>query len=212
MTAPKLVGSEGAGVDMQNPWPGLAEFAEEDAFFFHGREQEATELFRLVERERLTLLFSRSGLGKTSLLRAGLFPRLRPADYLPPYIRLDHSEVAEPLAQQIKTVIAEGISARVFDALPPAHEQTLWEYFHQKDADFWNEKNRPVTPVLAFDQFEEIFTLGRINEACRVRSEALLVDLADLIENRPSAALKEKLESGKADVGRFSFDDSVCKI
>ena len=44
---------------------------------FHGRDEEAAELARRVQRKNLTVLFGQSGLGKTSLLRAGLVPRLR---------------------------------------------------------------------------------------------------------------------------------------
>src|SRR5262245_31603061 len=64
-------------VDFENPWPGLATFREVDREFFRGRRSEADALFRIVMRERLTVLFGLSGLGKSSLLQAGLFPLLR---------------------------------------------------------------------------------------------------------------------------------------
>ena len=62
--------------DSQHPWIGLASFTEGDREFFAGRGEEIDELFRLVRREVLTLLYGVSGLGKTSLLQAGLFPAL----------------------------------------------------------------------------------------------------------------------------------------
>ena len=74
-----------------NPWPGLASFEERDAPFFHGRDAAVAALLDLVEREDLVLLYGTSGLGKTSLLRAGLFPRL-PSTILPVYIRLDYTD------------------------------------------------------------------------------------------------------------------------
>ena len=40
-----------------------------------------TELLRLIKREPLTVLFGQSGLGKSSLLQAGVFPRLRAANF-----------------------------------------------------------------------------------------------------------------------------------
>ena len=85
-----------AGIDRENPWPGLASFTEDSREFFFGREKETDELSRLVRRQTLTVLFGQSGLGKSSLLHAGLFPLLRETDHLPLYLRLDHSVTARP--------------------------------------------------------------------------------------------------------------------
>src|SRR4051794_2093690 len=51
-------------IDAQNPWPGLEAFTEDDQQYFHGRDAEIDELHRLVLRERLTIFFGVSGLGK----------------------------------------------------------------------------------------------------------------------------------------------------
>jgi hypothetical protein len=59
-------------VDERNPWLGLASFTEETRAYFYGREEEVAELARRVQRKLLTVLFGQSGLGKTSILRAGL--------------------------------------------------------------------------------------------------------------------------------------------
>ena len=91
--------AERARLDAQNPWPGLAAFAEGDHGFFRGREREADELARLVRRERLTVLFGRSGLGKSSLLGAGLFPRLRQDLHLPVFLRVGYGDPVSPRQQ-----------------------------------------------------------------------------------------------------------------
>ena len=78
-------------VDHENPWPGLSTFTEEQTAFFFGRDEEVRELLRRVERKALTVLFGQSGLGKSSLLQAGLFPRLRTENLCPVYVRLDHA-------------------------------------------------------------------------------------------------------------------------
>lgn len=77
--------------DCENPWLGLASYGEAEEAFFFGRERESAELLRLVEDEPLVVLYGVSGLGKSSLLNAGLFPRLRAAGYHPFPIRLDHA-------------------------------------------------------------------------------------------------------------------------
>src|SRR2546425_59830 len=141
-------------VDSENPWPGLAAFREADHRFFHGREAETEELHRLVLRERQTLLFGLSGLGKTSLLRAGLFPRLREGSTLPVYIRIDFTEERLDLPSQIKSEIAHEATAAAVEAPVSGSTETLWEFFHRQGAEFWSNRNRVVTPLLVFDQFE----------------------------------------------------------
>src|SRR5215210_1184019 len=195
-----------------NPWPGLDPFDETDQEYFHGRTAEAGELVRLVRREPLTVLFGRSGLGKTSLLKAGLFPLLRGEDYLPVYLRLDYAEGAPALREQIFRGLQAACDADRVQSAQPAGDESLWSFFHRRDAEFWSERNRPVTPVIVFDQFEEIFTLGQETEASRVRSAAFLAELGDLVENRPPDAVREVLEADSTAARRFDFKRSAVKL
>lgn len=149
-----------AHLDPDNPWPGLLSFREQDQAFFGGRDAAIEELFRRVVAEPLTLVFGPSGLGKTSLLRAGLFPRLRGEHFFPVYIRLEYISGRSPL-QQIKDAIVKQAADSKIEATPPREDETLWEYLHRRDVDFWDERSFPCTPVLVFDQFEELFTKGR---------------------------------------------------
>ncbi|RAY16335.1 hypothetical protein DPM19_05480 [Actinomadura craniellae] len=59
------------------PYRGLAAFREEDAEIFFGRARLADELTELVSRTRFVAVAGRSGCGKSSLVSAGLLPRLR---------------------------------------------------------------------------------------------------------------------------------------
>ena len=199
-------------IDRDNPWPGLAPFTEDLRGYFYGRERETDELSRLVKRQTLTVLFGQSGLGKSSLIQAGLFPLLREGDHLPLYLRLDHSAASPALADQVKAALTAAYAAEKADAPAFRQEETLWEYFHRKDVDIWSAKNRLLTPVLAFDQFEEIFTLGRADDACSARSRAFLAELSCLVENRPPAGVREKLDRGDLDPGRFNFDKPSCQV
>jgi WD40 repeat protein len=195
-----------------NPWPGLDPFDETDRKYFHGRSAESDELVRLVRRELLTVLFGRSGLGKTSILKAGLFPLLREEDCLPVYMRLDHAGGAPPRREQVFRRLHAECEANRVQASHPDEGESLWSFFHRRDVEFWSERNRPITPVILFDQLEEIFTLGQETESARVRSNAFLAELGDLIENRPPGAVRRALEADPAQARRFDFKRSTAKI
>ena len=94
----------------------------------------------------LTVLFGQSGLGKTSLLRAGLFPRLRREDMMPIAIRLDHDPAGAPAgrAGQVGDPRADRRAAG-FEAPAPRRGETLWEYFHRTDLEIWTPRNRLAT-------------------------------------------------------------------
>jgi hypothetical protein len=97
-------------LDDQHPWPGLDAYDEGARDYFHGRKQEADELLRRVLDSPLTVLFGRSGLGKTSLLRAGLFPRLRERHALPVYVRFSTEKGAPPLVDQVRDALGRTIA------------------------------------------------------------------------------------------------------
>ena len=65
------------------PYPGLVAFDEKDAGVFFGRKQEITEYLGILDtlrgpdRSQVLVISGGSGSGKSSLLRAGLIPRLR---------------------------------------------------------------------------------------------------------------------------------------
>jgi hypothetical protein len=168
-------------LDAGNPWPGLAAYDEASSGFFCGRDEEATELLRLIRLAPLTVVYGKSGLGKTSLLQAGLFPLMRPEHYLPIHLRVDFSDGAKdtPLKQVMRRLMEE-LEREKAEYPTPDSDEGLWEYLHRKDLEVWNQKNFPLTPVLVFDQFEELFSRGRNVELIK----QVFDGLADLIENR----------------------------
>jgi WD40 repeat protein len=60
-----------------SPYRGLMPYAEEDAPFFFGREAEREIITANLMASRLTLLYGASGVGKSSVLRAGVAHHLR---------------------------------------------------------------------------------------------------------------------------------------
>src|ERR1700674_1408199 len=60
-----------------SPYRGLLHFREEDAPFFFGREAAIDKLMDAVQRQPFVVVVGASGSGKSSVVRAGLVPRLR---------------------------------------------------------------------------------------------------------------------------------------
>jgi archaellum component FlaC len=178
-----------------DPWPGLNAFDEASAEYFYGRFRESTELAHLVQRELLSVLFGQSGSGKSSLLRAGLFPVIRPKGFFPIYIRLHYNDRELSLTEQVFAELNRAIQNPdcPIDAPPPEVGESLWEYFHRQDVDWWDGKNNFLKPVLVFDQFEEILTVGRTTQGATARTEAFLTELEDLIGEHVPETLQERL-------------------
>jgi tetratricopeptide (TPR) repeat protein len=197
--------SELPTIDAERPWPGLLPFTEDSRMFFHGRESETDDLFRLIERDPLTVLFGQSGLGKSSLLNAGVFPRLRRAGYLPVYLRLNLDPAAPVLIGQVWQALIDECVYHEVSASPILQGDGFWQYLHRPGTQFLNPHGRPVLPVLAFDQFEELFTLGRQTPKQAARTELLLQQLGELIENRLPPALESELTNHPELLDRFDL-------
>jgi len=133
-------------------YPGTGPFGPEDAALFFGRKRETEELYLRILSVPLLLQFGKSGLGKTSLLQAGLFPLLRAKPFLPVMIRLN--DPRESLTDAVARSIRESVTNEGVDVGDTSGG--LWELLATTTA--WRE-DLLLTPVLVFDQFEEVFTI-----------------------------------------------------
>ncbi|MCT2588801.1 WD40 repeat domain-containing protein [Streptomyces sp. N2-109] len=118
------------------PYRGLTRFEPGDAELFFGRDPLVERLSELNRKHRFTAVFGPSGSGKSSLLRAGLIPRLRNS----PHGEGHGDRGATPAAVRILTPGADPLHTHA-DRLMPVSGT---------DADTW----------LIVDQFEELYTLG----------------------------------------------------
>ena len=96
------------------------------------------------------------------MLRAGLVPRLRDEGYCPVYVRIDYATGSPAPSEQIKQAIFRATKAAGHWTRPGSALQgeSLWEFLHHREDLLRDESGRPLMPLLIFDQFEEIFTLG----------------------------------------------------
>jgi len=201
-------------VDDKNPWLGLASFTEETRAYFYGRDEEVAELARRVQRKLLTVLFGQSGLGKTSILRAGIVPKLRGQGYCPVYVRIDYAPGTPEPAQQIKLAIAATArrAGEWTQAGVAVEGESLWEFLHHRDDVLQDESGATLIPLLIFDQFEEIFTLAQTDDFGRARAQRFIADLADLVENRPPRELEARLDADDSTAERFDFSRSDYRV
>ncbi|MEM7033549.1 MAG: effector-associated domain EAD1-containing protein [Chloroflexota bacterium] len=62
--------------NLSDPYQGLNAFTENDAKFFFGRDRHIDQLVEEVNQQKLVVVLGASGSGKSSLVFAGLIPRL----------------------------------------------------------------------------------------------------------------------------------------
>lgn len=196
---------------LDDPWPGLRSFSEEGRAFFNGREDERDELFRLVKHKMLTLLDGQPGLGKTSLLQAGLFPLLRQHHFLPVYLRLDHSPHAPSLVDQMKDKLLEVCRSEGVTVPPVNADDALWELLHRARLvdgapvayGFTDATGRQLRPVIVLDQFEELVTLGA---QAPERVDAFVEELGKLVRNDVPRRLAQRLLAHPEQVVQYDFE------
>ena len=185
-----------------NPYKALRPYEEVDEKSFLGRESEKKNLFALVKNNFLTVVFGKSGIGKTSLLNAGLCPGIRAHNFLPISIRLQYSDQLN-LVDQIKKAIQDELKTHRMREIEREKQvekknllnvdRTLWEYFQEVTL-FDGDGEDSITPVLILDQFEEIFTIGNNHKGIN----ELKYELYCLIENQMPDSFKEKIANKKA--------------
>jgi WD40 repeat protein len=143
-----------------NPYPGPRPFVAGERLY--GRDGEVTRLFYLLSAERIVVLHSPSGAGKSSLLNAGLVPRLRGERFYPwPAIRLSQPSAngGNRFVGSVVASLEEGLPGRLRRPAEELAGVTLAEYVGARP----RRPGAPVSVVLVFDQFEEILTVDPLD-------------------------------------------------
>jgi hypothetical protein len=153
-----------------NPYVGPRAFQYGETLY--GRDREVVELLDLLIAERIVLLYSPSGAGKTSLIQAGLIPELQKEGFrvlpvmrvsLEPSLALDSFPMANRYILSLLLSLEE--------ALPEEQQMPLAELAGMELADYLDRRQRVSggsdTEVLIFDQFEEILTVDPTDRAAK---------------------------------------------
>ena len=177
----------------QNPWAGLSSYEDpamsELKLKFCGRDNETREVARLIDDNFFMTLYGKSGIGKTSLLNAGVFPALRREQYTPLSLRLgmtdESSSFQDVITQAIGRAIEEiGGNVQIVNVMDEQADQDatdyLWRWFARRR--FLSANGQITFPVLVFDQFEEVFR----HKDSRRKTKVLLEQLNYLIDESHS--------------------------
>jgi WD40 repeat protein len=159
------------------PYPGLLAFEEPDAAVFFGRDNEIRDGLDSLGRQRrfggapFVLLLGASGSGKSSLLRAGIIPRLRrnPEQWVivPPFRPLGRP--FESLAYALAAAFRSAGEQREWkDLLGLMDGERAGDALTRLAQELRFGMHRPEAAVLlCIDQLEELFTLSAPEEAER---------------------------------------------
>jgi tetratricopeptide (TPR) repeat protein len=149
-------------------------FAEGETLY--GRDRETLELTNLLIAERLVLLCSPSGAGKTSLVQAKLMPAMRKEGFtIPPVVRPGVKTGTVPGANRylLATLL------KLEESCPRA-EQLGPDALAKKDLDTYLKERYPTSAgdagggegtfrplLLIFDQFEEVLTADPVDDKAK---------------------------------------------
>lgn len=168
---------------MKYRYPGIRAFEYNDKDLFFGRKEDVKKLYTRVKAQSLVVLFAKSGIGKSSLLNAGLLPLLDVDLYHSTKMRFQ--DVQQSPLKVLKAELSNYLNPEKLSKNSGQNTESsgLWEYL--KACEFPDQR----IPILIFDQFEEFF------EHPLDAQVELLTDLADLISERLPKRIQESLRA-----------------
>jgi hypothetical protein len=172
-------------------YPGSAPFADSDTDreLFRGRREEIDDVLHSILSVDLFVVYAISGVGKTSLLTAGVLEPLRQRQFFPVVLRLN-DPTCPPVALiegQIRSAAdkADGIKVERHPSVRDVVPTTLWDLLGGLEV--WRN-NTLQQLVLIFDQFEELFTLDWSDD----QRDEFIQQLGDVVRRHVAQPERER--------------------
>lgn len=170
----------------RTPWPGPRPFDPKGKHRLYGRDREVRELRHRLGQHRVVLFHAHSGVGKSSLLNAGLYPALKRNKQI--VLLCTWGDLAEgggsdPGAEFFAGALLSGLTEA--GALPDLCKTYQREREHRtfiEEALEALQSDKFKSPVLVFDQVEEVMRRDRPLAA------AFFAEVGDVAYNFPSIA------------------------
>ncbi|HEU0185341.1 MAG TPA: ATP-binding protein [Blastocatellia bacterium] len=166
-----------------NPFVGLRPFNDDEALLFFGRHEQTIELLQQLHRTHFVAIVGSSGCGKSSLVRAGLIPKLK-AGFLvedrDQWLVATMRPGKDPLG-----ALAESIIAATTTGVAEDQRKDFTAAIRATGASAIIERLEPrpedsgANLLLLVDQFEELFRFGL--ESGKVESRAEAAQFVDVM-------------------------------
>lgn len=188
--------------ELHNRYPGVKPFTSAERELFFGRDKDIEDLYSLLFIKQSIVLYGKSGYGKSSLLNAGVIPRLLEEDEwicfpirFNNYSERDSKGNVSPLENiklHLKMDLGENATSFIDEIMPD--EDSLW---------YWVKVLQSVQGksqfIFFFDQFEELFTYPKVHiEEFSEQLSQLLYNTVPVKYRKRLAEMDEKEEVSDA--------------
>ena len=160
----------------RSPYPGLSPFEEEDAAIYFGRDDDIKKIIEklnsMINRgsPKLLNIVASSGFGKSSLLKAGILPRLK-RSYKDKWIVLPTLKPSKRPLFEFSILVAKFLKQKnrykeIFNALNSSDFKNYADEL-LTDIEFSSDSDKTMQILLPIDQAEEFFTISDKEEQKR---------------------------------------------
>jgi hypothetical protein len=190
------------------PFVGPQAFEESDSSFFYGRDREVQEILALILSGSISLVYAKSGIGKSSIFNAKVIPDLKGKKYKVQVLPMPRFNAMDTLNFQIANK-KDVSNVYIFNTIEEIIEKSGSKEELGKDENFSKGKLRNITlseflvnynrvtqqervsdkyyhelKILIFDQFEEFFNVY-VNNSFE-QQENFFYQIRDAIRNDPN--------------------------
>jgi hypothetical protein len=187
------------------PYVGLIPFTEADSEYFFGRDKETNLVLANMFASRFTILYGKSGVGKSSILNAGVKPKLRGRSDL---IGIIYKEWRKDPSLEFMTSIYNAISDNIGKEIETFTKIGSLRSFLHKYLDPYPNKRL----MIVLDQFEDYFIYNSIDDPFAKEFPLIVMDkdlpISVLISIREDSLSKIDLFEGSIP----TLFDNILKI